>query len=76
MNEAQPDIEFFSHIPTAVGAAMTRSRREQTAVVACLTWLPDKPIAVLTEALAKEQGHQSIIVTYDCGTLVMPPDGN
>lgn len=70
----QLPIEFHSHIPTAVGRALARSRDEQTAVVVCMTWLPDRPLAVLTEALAKEELlSASTLITYDCGQLVMPP---
>jgi hypothetical protein len=70
-------IEFHHHIPTAVGRAMERSRSEQTAVVVCMTWSRDRPLAVLTEQLAKEERlDASTLITYDCGQLVMPPEGS
>lgn len=74
-DQALESIEFHNHIPTAVGRAMARSRDEQTAVVVCMTWVRDRPLAVLTEQLAKEeQLDGSTLITYDCGQLVMPPE--
>lgn len=76
MRQAIEGIEFHHHIPTAVGRALERSRSEQTAIVVCMTYLRDRPLAVLTEELAKEeQLDQTTLITYDCGQLVMPPEG-
>jgi hypothetical protein len=75
VRQAIEGIEFHNHIPTAVGRAMTRSRDEQTAIVVCMTYLRARPLAVLTEELAKEELlDHSTLVTYDCGQLVMPPE--